>query len=81
MNKNIIWKNESENKSLQIRRVVLNAIERMGQASEAFHFNNFELIDGELYYKSKSRPLMIRGRKLRLVGTIADILGKEALRD
>ena len=51
----------------------------MGKTSEAFHLDYFELRDGELYYKSKSTPLTIRGGKLRLVDAIAEILGKEGL--
>ena len=53
--------------------------ERMGKTLEAFHFDYFELRDGELYYKGKSTPLMIRGRELKLIETIADILGKKRL--
>ena len=53
----------------------------MGKTSEAFHFDYFELRDGELYYKGKSTPLTIRGGKLRLVGAIAEILGKGGLCD
>ena len=53
----------------------------MGKTSEAFHSDYFELRDGELYYKGKSTPLTIRGGKLILVGAIAEILGKEGLRD
>ena len=48
------------------------------QTPEAFHFDDFELRDAELYYKGKGMPLMIRG-KLRSVGVIAEILGKEGL--
>ena len=44
---------------------------------EVFHFDNFELRDGKLYYREKSTPLMIKVGKLRLVGAIAEILGKE----
>ena len=55
--------------------------ESMGQTSESFHFDDFELRERELYYKGKVRPLTIRGGKLRPVGTIADILGKERLRE
>ena len=35
--------------------------ERMDQTPEAFHFDYFELKDGELYYKGKFKFLMIRG--------------------
>ena len=50
-----------------------------GQTPEAFHFDDFELRDGKLYYKDKSTPLMIKGAKLRSAGAILDILGKEGL--
>ena len=49
--------------------------------SEAFHFDYFKLRDGELYYKGKSTPLTNRVEKLRLIGVIAEILGKNRLRD
>ena len=55
--------------------------EETGQTPEVFHFNNFELRDGKLYYKGKSRSIMIRGGKLRSFGEILKILGKECLRD
>ena len=55
--------------------------ESMSKTSEAFHLDYFELRGGELYYKGKSMPLTIRGRKLRLVSVIAEILGKEELHD
>ena len=47
--------------------------------SEAFHFDYFELRDGELYYKGKSKPLTNRVGKLKSVGVIAEILGKNKL--
>ena len=50
-----------------------------GQTLEVFHFNNFELRDGKLYYKGKSKSLMIRGGKLRSFGEIKRVLGKERL--
>ena len=43
--------------------------------------DNFELRDGKLYYRDKSTPLTIRRGKLRSVGAIVEILGKEGLRD
>ena len=49
------------------------------QTSEAFHFNTFELSDGELYYEDKSMSLMTGRRKLRSVLTIVRIFGKEGL--
>ena len=49
------------------------------QNREAFHFDDFELRDGELYYKGKGMPLTIREGKLRSVGVIVEILGKEGI--
>ena len=43
--------------------------ERRGETPEAFHFDYFELRDGELYYKGKN------------IETIADILDKNRLRN
>ena len=53
--------------------------ESEGETSEAFHFDYFKLIDGELYYKSKSKPLTNGGGKLRMVKEIKKMLGKERL--
>ena len=47
------------------------------QTPEAFHFDDFELRDGELYCKGKSMPLKKEGGKLRLVLIIAKTLGEE----
>ena len=55
--------------------------ERLGKTSEAFHLDYFKLRDGELYYKGKGKPLTIGRGKLRLVGAIAEILGKGGLRN
>ena len=51
------------------------------QTPEIFHFNDFELRDGKLYYRDKSNPLTNNWGKLRDVGVITEILGKEGLRD
>ena len=55
--------------------------ESEGKTSKAFHFDYFELRDGELYYKGKSKPLTFGGGKLRLVKEIEKILGKKGLCD
>ena len=49
--------------------------------SEAFYFDYFKLRDWELYYKGKSTPLTNKVGKLRSAGVIAEILGKNRLRD
>ena len=46
-----------------------------------FHFNNFDIIDGELYYKGEEMPLTKNKGELKLVERIAEILGKGKLRD
>ena len=56
------------------------------QTPEAFHFDDFEIRYGKLYYRDKSTSLMIGGGgggggKLRSFGEITKILGKEFLRD
>ena len=53
--------------------------ENLGQTPEAIRFDYFDFRGGELYYRGKNEPLMTEG-KLKLVGTIADILGKNRLR-
>ena len=53
----------------------------LSQATEAHRFNNFELRDRKLYYRDKSNPLMNKWGKLRDVGVIAKILGKEGLHE
>ena len=49
--------------------------ENLGQTPEAFHFEDFELRNGELYYRDKSTSLTIKGRKLSSFGEIVKILG------
>ena len=53
--------------------------ESMDRTSEAFHFDYFDLRDGELYYRSKREPLMYGGGKLKTVKQIEKILGKNTL--
>ena len=52
--------------------------ESRGETPEAFHFDYFKLEDGELYYRGRNKPLTTEG-KLKLVGEIAEILGKNKL--
>ena len=54
--------------------------ENMNQTSEAFHFDYCKLEDGELYYRGRKKPLTTEG-ELRSVGEIAEILGKNRLRN
>ena len=55
--------------------------ENIGETSEPFHFDYFKLENGELYYRSRNKPLTYREGKLKLVGEITDILGKNRLRN
>ena len=54
--------------------------ENIGETPEAFHFDYFKLEDGELYYRGNRKPLTTKG-ELKSVGMIADILGKNRLRN
>ena len=49
--------------------------ENVGETPELFHYDYFKLEDGELYYIGSRKPLTTEG-KLKLVGMLADILGK-----
>ena len=51
-----------------------------GETPESFRYDYFKLEGGELYYIGKRPPLTTEG-KLKSVGTIADILGKNRLRN
>ena len=53
--------------------------ENIGETSELFHYDYFKLEGGELYYIGSRNPLTTEG-KLKSVGMIADILGKNRLR-
>ena len=52
--------------------------ENIGENPELFHYDYFKLKGGELYYIGNRKPLMTEG-KLKSVGMIADILGKNRL--
>ena len=45
------------------------------------NFHNFDLRNGQLYYKDNVNPLTTKKWMLRVVGVLADRLGKEGLRD
>ena len=53
----------------------------MGRTSEVFHYELFEIRDGKLYFRDKSKPLTTRDGKLRTVKEIKKILGDGGLRD
>ena len=52
--------------------------ENIGKIPELFHYDYFKLKDGELYYIGSRKPLTTEG-KLKSVGMLADILGKNRL--
>ena len=52
--------------------------ENIGETLEQFHYDYIKLEGGELYYIGNRRPLTTEG-KLKLVGMIADISGKNRL--
>ena len=54
--------------------------ENIGETPEEFHYDYFKLEGGELYYRGKRKPLTTKG-VLKLVGMLADILGKGGLRN
>ena len=53
--------------------------ENIGETPELFHYDYLKLEGRELYYIGSRKPLMTEG-KLKSVGMIADILGKNRLR-
>ena len=52
--------------------------ENIGETPELFHYDYFKLEGEELYYIGNRKPLTTEG-KLKSVGMIADILGKNRL--
>ena len=54
--------------------------ENVGETPEEFHYDYFELENGQLYYRGKRKPLTTKG-VLKPVGMLADILGKNKLRN
>ena len=55
--------------------------EKIGEIPEAFHFDHFELRDGELYYRGKRKPLTYGEGKLKSAKEIKKILDKGGLRN
>ena len=54
--------------------------ENIGETPEEFHYDYFKLENGELYYRGSRKPLTTKG-VVKSVGMIADILGKNRLRN
>ena len=53
--------------------------ENVGETPELIHYDYFNLEGGELYYIGNRKPLTTEG-KLKSVGMLVDILGKNRLR-
>ena len=62
-----------------VRDLYKRLSENIGETPELFHYDYFQLEGGELYYIGSRKPLITEG-KLKSVGMIADILGKNRLR-
>ena len=62
-----------------VRDLYKKLSENIGETPELFHYDYFKLEGGELYYIGSRKPLMTEG-KLKSVGILADILGKNRLR-
>ena len=54
--------------------------ENIGETPEEFYYDYFKLEGGELYHRSKRKPLMTKG-VLKSVGMLEDILGEGGLRN
>ena len=51
--------------------------EKWERTSEIFHYDLFEIRDGKLYFRDKSKPLTTKKRGLKSVKEIMKILSKE----
>ena len=61
-----------------VRDLYKKLSENIGETPELFHYDYFKLEGGELYYIGNRKPLTTEG-KLKSVGMLADILGKNRL--
>ena len=62
-----------------VRDLYKKLSENVGETPELFHYDYFKLEGRELYYIGSRKPLTTEG-KLKSVGMLADILGKNRLR-
>ena len=62
-----------------VRDLYKKLSENVGETPELFHYDYFKLGDGELYYRGSRKPLTTE-EKLKSVGLLVDILGKNRLR-
>ena len=63
-----------------VRDLYKKTSENISETPEEFHYNYFKLEGGELYYIGSRKPLTTKG-VLKSVGMLADILGKNRLRN
>ena len=70
---------ENRLKEVWVERLYQKLSKTMGQTPEAFHFDDFKIKEGKLYNKGKT--LTDKQNKLRSIGFLAGILGREGLRD
>ena len=78
----ISFRGESQRTKLMkdnIKDLYKRLSENIGEAPELFHYDYFKLKGEELYYIGSRKPLTTEG-KLKSVGMLADILGKNRLR-
>ena len=61
-----------------VRDLYKRLSENIGETPEVFHYDYFKLEGGEPYYIGSRKPLTTE-RKLKSVGMMADILGKNRL--
>ena len=62
-----------------VRDLYKKLSKNFGETPELFHYDYFKLESRELYYIGSRKPLTTEG-KLKSVGMLADILGKNRLR-
>ena len=62
-----------------VRDLYKKLSENVGETPELFHYDYFKLEGGELYYIGNRKPSTTE-RKLKSVGMLADILGKNRFR-
>ena len=62
-----------------VRDLYKKSSENIGETPELFHYDYFKLEGGELYHIGNRKPLTTEG-KLKSVGMLVDILGKNRLR-
>ena len=61
-----------------VRDLYKRLSENIDETPELFHYDYFKLKDGELYYRGSRKPFTTEG-KLKSVGMLVDILGKNRL--